>query len=134
MRVIIDTNVFISGIFWEGNFCSQIIEKWKNKKFELVSSIEILNELVKTLKDFKIRMPEDMIKEWRNLIIENSIIVEPTIKLNVVKEDSDDDKFIEAGITGKADFIISQDKHLLKLKEYLGIKIVSPEEALGLIK
>ena len=134
MRVIIDTNVFISGIFWEGNFCSQIIEKWKNKKFELVSSIEILNELVKTLKDFKIRMPEDMIKEWRNLIIENSIIVEPTIKLNVVKEDSDDDKFIEAGITGKADFIISQDKHLLKLKEDLGIKIVSPEEALVLIK
>lgn len=67
MRVIIDTNVFISGIFWEGNFCSQIIEKWKNKEFELVSSMEIIDELVKTLKDFKIQMPDNMIHEWNNI-------------------------------------------------------------------
>jgi len=125
-----DTNVFVSGIFWEGNFCSQIIGKWRNKEFELISSLEILNELAKTLKDFKIQMSEKMIEEWRNLIIENSIIVEPVIKLEIVKEDSDDNKFIEAGITGKADIIISQDNHLLKLKEYQGI----PKEALLLIK
>ena len=130
MRAILDTNVFVSGIFWEGNFCSQIIDKWRNKEFELVSSIEILDELVKTLKDFKIQMPDEMIEEWRNLIIENSIIVEPTTKLDVIKEDPDDNKFLEAGVTGKANFIISQDNHLLKLKEYQGIKIVSPEEAL----
>jgi len=128
-----DTNVFVSGIFWEGNFCSQIIDKWKNKKFELISSVKILNELVKTLKDFKIHMYDEMIEEWRNLIIENSIIVEPTIKLNVVKDDPDDDKFLEVGVTGKVDVIISQDKHLLKLKEYQGIKIVNPKEALELI-
>jgi len=130
MRAILDTNVFVSGIFWEGNFCSQIIDKWRNKEFELVSSIEILDELVKTLKDFKIQMPDEMIEEWRNLIIENSIIVEPTTKLDVIKEDPDDNKFLEAGVTGKANFIISQDNHLLKLKEYQGIKIVSPEELL----
>ena len=78
-------------------------------------------------------MPEDMIEEWRNLIIENSIIVEPAIKLNVIKEDPDDDKFLEAGITGNVDLIISQDKHLLKLKEYQGIKIMTPEEAVLLL-
>ena len=130
MRAILDTNVFVSGIFWEGNFCSQIIDKWRNKEFELVGSVEILDELVKTLKDFKIQMPDEMIEEWRNLIIENSIIVEPTTKLDVIKEDPDDNKFLEAGVTGKANFIISQDNHLLKLKEYQGIKIVSPEELL----
>lgn len=134
MRLIIDTNVFVSGIFWEGNFCSQIIDKWKSKEFELVSSVEILGEFVKTLRNFKIQIPDEMIEEWRNLIIENSIIVEPTIKLNVIEDDSNDNKFLEAGISGKANLIISQDKHLLKLKEYQGIKIVSPEEALLLIK
>jgi len=134
MRVVLDTNVFISGIFWEGNFCSQIIEKWKHKKFELVSSIEILDELVKTLKDFKIQMPDEMIKEWRNMIIENSIIIEPKIKLSIVKEDPDDNKFLEAGVSGNASLIISQDKHLLKLKEYQGIRIASPEESLSLLK
>jgi len=133
MKVILDTNIFISGIFWEGNFCSQIIDKWKNGEFELVSSIEILEELVKTLRNFKIQMPEDMIGEWRNLIIENSFIVEPTIKLNIIEADLDDNKFLEAGITGKVDFIISQDKHLLNLKEYQGMKIVRPEEAVLLI-
>ncbi len=133
MRVILDTNVFVSGIFWEGNFCSQIIERWKNRKFELVSSIGIIDELIKTLRNFKIQMPEDMIEEWRNLIIENSIIIESTIKLNVIKDDPDDDKFLEIGVMGKADFIISQDRHLLKLKKYNGIKIVSPEEALLLL-
>ena len=133
MRVILDTNVFVSGIFWEGNFCSQIIEKWKNKEFELVSSLEIIDELVKTLRSFKIQMSEEMIKEWRNMIIENSIIVKPTIKLNVVEGDPDDNKFIETGITANVGLIVSQDKHLLKLGEYEGIKIFSPEEALRLI-
>ena len=129
MRVILDTNVFVSGIFWEGNFCSQIIEKWRKRKFDLVSSIEILDEFMRTLKNFKIKMPDDMIEEWRNLIIENSNIVEPTIKLDVIKDDPDDNKFLEAGITGNVDLIISQDKHLLKLREYQGIKILRPEEA-----
>ena len=134
MRAIIDTNVFVSGIFWEGNFCSQIIDKWKNKKFELVSSMDILKEFAETLRNYKIEMSDEMIEEWRNLIIESSVIINPKIKLNVIKEDPDDNKFLEAGISGNADLIISQDKHLLKLKEYQGIKIVSPEEALLLIK
>jgi len=133
MRVVLDTNIFVSGIFWEGNFCSQIIKEWRDKKLELISSVEILGELVKTLRDFKIQMPDEMVEEWRTLIIKNSIIVEPTIKLNVIKEDSDDNKFLEAGIIGKADLIISQDKHLLKLNEYRGIKIVNPQEALSLL-
>lgn len=129
-----DTNVFVSGIFWEGNFCSQLIEKWKIKKFELVSSMKIIDELAKTLKGFKIQMHDSMIEDWRNLIIENSVIVEPTIKLDVIKDDPDDNKFLEAAVTGKVDLIISQDKHLLKLKEHQGIKIVSPKEALLILK
>ena len=134
MRAILDTNVFVSGIFWEGNFCSQIIDKWKNKKFELVSTMDILEEFVETLKNFKIQMPDKMIEEWKNLIIENSVIIKQKIKLNAIKDDPNDNKFLEAGISGNADLIISQDKHLLKLKEYQGIRIVNPEEALLLIK
>lgn len=129
MRVVLDTNVFVSGIFWEGNFCSQIIDKWKRGSFELVSSTDIIEEFVKILKSFKIRMDDGMIKEWRNLIIGNSIIVDSSIRIDAVKEDSEDNKFIEAAVSGKADYIISQDKHLLKLKEYQNIKIISPEEA-----
>jgi len=130
MRVVLDTNVFISGIFWEGNFCSQIINAWKEKKFYLVSSIELIEELIKTLKYFKIQMLEEIIEEWRNLIISNSILVECSNKIDIIKEDPEDNRFLEAAIAGKADLIVSQDKHLLNLKEYDNIKILKPEEAI----
>ncbi len=95
--------------------------------------MEIIDELIKTLLNFKIQMPKEMIYEWKNIIIENLIMVEPTIKINVIKDDLDDNKFLEAGITGNADLIISQDKHLLNLKEYQRIKIIRPDEAISLI-
>ena len=129
MRAVLDTNVFISGIFWEGNFCSQIIDKWKRGKFQIVSSPKLIEELVETLRSFKISMDEELIEEWKNLIIENSIMVDPIVAIKLVKDDSEDDKFIETAVYGEADFIVSQDKHLLELKEYNKIKILKPEEA-----
>ncbi|MBI2630229.1 putative toxin-antitoxin system toxin component, PIN family [Candidatus Pacearchaeota archaeon] len=129
MRVVLDTNVFISGIFWERNFCSQIIDKWRKGAFQLVNSIKLIEELVKTFRSFKISMPEDMIEEWKNSIIENSIMVDPIMAIKAVKDDPEDDKFIEAAVYGEADFIVSQDKHLLNLREYNKIKILKPEEA-----
>jgi len=71
-----------------------------------------------------------MIEQWVNMIVENSILVEPDTQVQVVKNDPSDDKFIEAGIAGKADFIVSQDKHLLKIKSYRGVNILNPEEFL----
>ncbi|MBS3074637.1 putative toxin-antitoxin system toxin component, PIN family [Candidatus Pacearchaeota archaeon] len=130
MKVVLDTNIFISGIFWSGNFCSIIIDNWKNGRFEMISSLEIIEELVETLSNFKIQMPEEIIEEWKNLIIENSTITYSSEKLEVIKEDPDDNKFLEAAVAGKAEFIISQDKHLLNLKEYRGIRILKPEEFL----
>ena len=62
------------------------------------------------------------------LIVRNSIVVEPEEKIRAVKDDPKDDIFIEAAVAGSADFIVSQDKEVLKLKEFRGIKIVTPEE------
>ena len=69
-----------------------------------------------------------MIKEWSDLIVRNSIVVEPKEKIRAVKDDPKDDIFIEAAVAGSADFIVSQDKEVLKLKEFRGIKIITPEE------
>jgi hypothetical protein len=133
MRLVLDTNIFISGIFWEGNFCSQIIDKWRDGKIEMISSRKIIEELIETLKDFKIRLDDGEIESWKNMIIENSMIVEPSEILDIIKEDPEDNKFLETAVEGEADFIISQDKHLLKLKEYNGIKIIKPEDVLKLM-
>jgi len=134
MRVVLDTNIFISGIFWPGNFCSRIIEFWKNNKVELVSSLEIVNEIVATLQEFKIKLTPEKITEWEKEILERSLIVTSIKKLNIIKDDPDDNKFLEAALAGKAQYIISQDNHLLNIKEFQGINIVKPEDFLKLMK
>jgi len=131
MKAVLDTNVFISGIFWQG-FCNEIINLWKNEKFSLIVSGETLLELRKVLTDFKIQLPEELIKEWIELIISNSIFVEVHNHLDVVKDDPKDNTFIESALAGNADYIVSQENHLLKIKEFQGIKIISPEEFLSL--
>ena len=133
IRIVADTNIFISGIFWEGNFSSQVIDLWKGGKIELVSSLPIVEEIVRNLRGFKIEMDEENVKEWEQIILENAILVEPSEKLDIVKEDPDDNKFLEAAIVGNAEFIVTQDKHLLKLKGFQRIKIVTPKEFLEIL-
>lgn len=127
MKAVLDTNVFISGIFWTGS-PHQVILLWKERKFTLVTSLQVVAEIIKVLKDFKIKMPDEMIKEWIDLIIRNSIVVEPKERLYIIKDDPKDNIFVEAAVAGNADYIVTQDNHLLKLKEFRGIKIITPEQ------
>src|SRR3989339_103601 len=127
MKVVLDTNIFISGIFWKGS-SNRVITNWKEGKFTLVTSLEVISEIIKVLKDFKIRLSDEIIKEWVDLIVRNSIIVEPKDKIKIVKNDPKDNIFIETAVAGNVDYIVSQDNHLLKLKEFRGIKIITPEE------
>jgi len=66
-------------------------------------------------------------------IISISTIVEPLAKIEIIKEDIEDNIILECAKEGNADYIISQDKHLLKLRQFENIKIITPEEFLRLI-
>lgn len=125
MRLVIDTNVVISGIFWKG-IPNKILKKWFDGEFEVFISAYILAEYEEVLKRIGSGLSLEEIREWIELIITHSSIIIPSGKLNVIEADPDDDMFIECAFYGDADFIISGDNHLLKLKEYKGIKIVSP--------
>ena len=127
MKVVLDTNIFISGIFWKGS-SNRVINNWREGKFILVTSLEAVSEIIKILKDFKIKLSDEMIKAWVDLIVRNSMIVEPKEKIVIVKDDPKDDIFIETAVAGNVDYIVSQDNHLLKLKEFREIKIITPEE------
>ena len=131
MKVVFDTNIFISGIFWKGS-SNKVITHWKEGKFTLVASLEAVSEIIKVLKDFKIRLSDEMIKGRVDLIVGNSITVEPKEKIAIVKDDPKDNIFIETAVAGNADYIISQDSHLLKLKEFRGIKIITPEDLINI--
>ena len=106
---------------------------WRNEKFELIISLEIIEEIITTLKNFKIVLSEEEIGYWKDIILENSLLVEPEEEIDIVKDDQDDNKFIEVAVMGKAKYIITQDNHLLKIKEFREIKILTPKEFLDII-
>jgi uncharacterized protein len=127
MKAVLDTNVFISGIFWTGA-SRKTLELWRDGLYTVVASLASVSEVEAVLKDFKISLPDDHIAVWIDLIVANCMMVEPDEKIDAVSDDPDDNMFLEAALAGDADYIVSQDNHLLKLKEFRGIKIVRPEE------
>ena len=132
-RITVDTNVLISATFWHGD-SEKIIDKAENKEITLVLSKQILEEYNKVLEYDEIK---EKIKnkdlEMKKAMLKIGIIseiVEVNSKVDVVKEDPDDNKIIECAIDGNSECIVTKDKHLLKLKEHKGIKIITPEEFL----
>ena len=129
--VVLDTNVLISSIFWEKGNSHKIVDIAIEQKITNFTSPEMLNELARVLRQ-KFKQTEEYIESQLALIANYSQIIEPKIKANVVPEDAKDNMIIECALSSDADYIITGDKHLLKLKEYKGIKILAPKEFLEL--
>ena len=136
MKVVLDTNILVSGTFWTGD-SFEILKKIDDKVIILILSKEIIKEYEEVIKSEeiigKISNKNLLINKVVEKIILNSIIVNPKKIINIVKEDPDDNKIVECATEGNADYIISYDNHLLKLKEYEGIKIITPKELLALL-
>ena len=127
MRVILDTNVFISGIFFSGP-PSQILKAWSNNKFQLVLSHPILDEYQRVLEELSSKFPSIDISQVIDLVTIHGLFVETRGVSIAVCDDPDDDKFIECAVAGNCEIIISGDKHLLNLSEYRGIAILTPRD------
>lgn len=133
IRAVVDTNVLISALISKKpSYPLQVYHLIKSEDFLLITSPTILEELEdvisrKDLIKLHQRTPKQ-IQEILKEIVETSLIVPGLVSVEVVKEDPDDDKFIAAAIEGQADYIISGDKPLLNIKEYHGVKIISPAD------
>ena len=126
-RVVIDTNVFVSSFF--GGNPRKIIDLWKNGSIVLCLSQEIIEEYLAVLN----RLGLDNTKEISNLTRlfaegYNSIFTAKTFKLEVVKEDVEDNKFLECAVALNSKIIVSGDKHLTSIRKYIDIVIMSPRE------
>lgn len=127
IKVVVDTNVVISGIFWRGN-PHKILMSWFREKFETLVSEPILEEYERVLKRLDSGLTPEEIQRWVEIIVIHSTFVKPFINIDFVRDDPDDNKFIECAVDGNADYIISGDKHLLNIKKYENIEILSPRE------
>lgn len=127
MRVILDTNVFISGIFFSGP-PSQILKAWGNQNFQIVLSKQILDEYQRVAKALSSKFPTvDILPIIELITIHGQCVDTQGFDISVC-EDPDDNKFIECAIAGKCNIIISGDKHLLKLAGYQGIMVLNPRD------
>jgi len=132
LKLVIDTNIYISAILFGGK-PEKIRKLSKEKKIELLVSEAIIAEVAEVLRK-KFNWESWQISQTINEIRETATLVIPYQTISVIKKDEDDNRILECAVEGKAQYIISGDKHhLLPLKEYQGIKILSPTEFLEVI-
>lgn len=132
-KVILDTNIFISALGWKGK-PREIFNRIIKGEFELVISTEQVAELSEAMNYPKLGFTEQQKLRFLAIVLEIANLVEPKEKINIIKEDSDDNIILECAVSSNADYIISGDQHLLKLKEFKGINVVTPKEFLDLAK
>ncbi|MEW6203629.1 MAG: putative toxin-antitoxin system toxin component, PIN family [bacterium] len=130
MLVVLDTNVLFSAIFWrtESYKIVKMIEEGKIKNF---ISNEILNELRDILTRKNIN--GEKIEEIVTAMVKISKLIKPLKKHKAVINDPKDDIFVDCAVAAEADYIITKDKHILSLGEYMGTGIVTPREFLEII-
>jgi len=131
MKIVIDTNIYISAIFWGGK-PREVVDLGRTGEILIFTSPGIESEIAETLSN-KFKLKEDEIK---NLLLDFSTFTIPTVvslHIEAVPEDPEDNKFIECALTCKADYIISGDKHLLAVGEYAGIRILKASEFLSIL-
>ncbi len=132
MRVVLDTNVFVSSFF--GGNPRKIIDLWRERQLTLCISNAIVEEYLEVLtrmglKDVTLRAELlDLFRQSYSL----SFLANPPAL--AVCRDADDDKFIACAVALKADVVVSGDKDLLTLKNYLGIPILNPREFLKRVR
>jgi len=129
IKIVFDTNVLISAWFWAGSE-SELIDLVEEGALEGYTSLQILDELREAFEypKFKLQRNEiETIYDYYALLLK---VVEPEHRVNIVFEDSEDNKVLECAIEAGADFIVSGGRHLLNLKEFKGIRIVRARELL----
>lgn len=127
MKVVLDTNVFISSVFFGGQ-PGKILAAWRDGKIMLVLSTEILEEYIEVLHRLEKLYPPVKAKPVIELILAGSEIITAPPLEKPVSSDLDDDKFIACALASKARVIISGDKHLLSVDGFKGLEIVKPSE------
>lgn len=128
LRAVVDTNLFISGLFGKDTLSSTLQNLWVSREFELATSIEILREVSRVLQYPKIRerfKPKDEnIRRFFKLIFRKAIITKDLYSTDRITDDPSDNKFLACALEAKADYVVSGDNHLREIKHFHGIKII----------
>ena len=128
MRVVVDTNVFVSSFF--GGNPKKVIDLWRNGEITLCLSKEIVDEYVEIMQC--LRLPQKLTSEVLTLFASgfNLVFAGKTPTLNIVSADPDDNKLFECAVALKAQIIVSGDKAVMGVRDYMSTKVENPQQFL----
>lgn len=134
MRVVFDTNVVASASFWRGAPFDCLV-MWAQGHCEAVVSSPLLAEYHETIEELRLEHPRRKCVEWAEALAESAELVFPVERAVGATPDPGDEMILECALAAEADFVVSGDKkHLLALRQFQGIPIVSPAEILRYLK
>lgn len=125
MKVVLDTNVLVSGIFYSGP-PFEILKAWRDGKLQLAMSAEILKEYQRVMDELARQFPGVDASEFIDLLmVEAEIALAPPLPKPVCS-DPDDDKFLACAVASAAKYVVTGDKKLLMVSKYRNVEIVKP--------
>jgi uncharacterized protein len=125
-KVVIDTNVLVSAFLSKGTSRKLLVKMLETQ--EVVLSAPLLAELADVLSREKFRAKAETVNHFISILIRRATVVPLTSNLKIVLDDPDDDVVLNTAISGKVDYVVSGDKHLLKIGDYKEIQIISVNE------
>jgi len=131
VRVVVDTNVLVSAFLKDSKPRKLLVTLLESH--ELVSSAPLLAELADVLSREKFGVSADAVERFIAILVRRATVVQAGSDLKVVAEDPDDDVVLSTAVNGKAEYIVSGDKHLLKIDKFKNIRIVTVGEFIMII-
>ena len=122
-RVVIDTNVLVSAFLKEGKSRNLVVKLLENHS--VVLSTPMLAELADVLSRDKFNVISAQIDRFISVLVRQATVVPLNFNLKIVLEDPDDDVVLNTALSGEADYVISGDKHLIKIAQYKNVQILS---------
>lgn len=133
--IVFDVNVLVSALIAMGK-PRELWLKTVRKEFTLVLSRKIRSEFLRVIgrKKFRHYLSERDVVDFLKILNNTAKFVRPVSKLQVIEEDPDDNLILATAVGGRANYIVSGDRHLLDLGEFRGIKIVPVDRMLSILE
>jgi putative PIN family toxin of toxin-antitoxin system len=128
-RIVADTNVYISALNFAGT-ADEVLALGRARAIDIFISPPILDEVADVLVR-KFRWTATRVREARRAIGSFASLISPGEVINVIREDEPDNRILECAVAAGAEAIVTGDQHILKLKRFRGIVMVSPREFLA---
>jgi putative PIN family toxin of toxin-antitoxin system len=139
LRVVVDTNVIVSGILSRKGAPYELSKAWRGRRFLLLSSSAILTEVRAVLQYPHIRkkypLSDEEVEQTIALLEQDALLVRGDAHVTgSIPDDPKDEMFLACALDGQADFIVSGDHHLLNLRFYREIPVITTREFLEQLK